>query len=108
MVHPWEIPTAYPDIRSRMGYLPEPSIKNYKMWLDWQAHQLDTGSWWAELTVIPNVEDPRKLAWKICASFLILAVRCEALPGQDYTAPPAPKCLTRGRFLPDDPSYQDV
>ena len=22
--------------------------------------------------------------------------------------PPAPKCLTRGRFLPDDPSYQDV
>ena len=64
--------------------------------------------WWAELTAIPNVEYPRKLAQEISTSFLILAVRCEALPGQDYTMPPAPKCLTRGRFLPNDPSYQDV
>ena len=61
-----------------------------------------------ELTTIPEVEDPRRLAQKICASFLIMAVRCEALPGQDYTMPPASKCLTRGRFLPNDPSYQDV
>ena len=108
IVHPWEIPTAYPDIGSRMGYLPEPSIRNYEMWLDWQSHQLDTPHWWAELTAIPDVEDPRKLAWKTCTSFLIPVVRCEALPGQDYTMPPTPKCLTRGRFLPDDPSYQDV
>ena len=42
------------------------------------------------------------------ASFMILVVRCETLPGQDYTAPPAPKCLTRGSFLPNDPSFQDV
>ena len=27
---------------------------------------------------------------------------------QDYTAPPTPKCLTRNRFLSDDPTYQDV
>ena len=44
-VLPQEIPTVYPDIGSRMGYLSEPSIKNYKMWLDWQAHQLDTPHW---------------------------------------------------------------
>ena len=102
------MPTTYPDIVNRMGYPPEPSIRNYKIWLDWQACQLDTPYWWAELTTIPEVEDPRRLAQKIHASFLILVVRCEALPGQDYTVAPATKCLTRGRFLSNDPSYQDV
>ena len=108
MVHPQKMPTTYPDLRNRMGYLPEPSIKNYEIWLDWQACQLDTPHWWAGLTTIPEVEDSRKLAQKICASFLIQAVRCEALPDQDYTMAPAPKWLTRGMFLPNDPSYQDV
>ena len=91
-----------------MGYLPEPSIRNYEIWLDWWAHQLDTPHWWVELTTIPKVEDPRRLAKKIHAPFLIPEVRCEALPCQEYTVPPAPKCLTRGRFLPNDPLYQDV
>ena len=68
VVHPWEMPTTYQDIRNRMGYPPEPLIKNYKMWLDWWAHQLDTPHWWVELTTIPKVEDPRKLSWKIHAS----------------------------------------
>ena len=90
------------------GYLPEPSIRNIKVWLDWWAHQLDMPHWWAELAAIPDVENPKRLAKKICASFSILAVRCEAFLGQGHTMPPAPKCLTRGRFLPDDPSYQDV
>ena len=108
MVHPQDMPKTYLDLGNRMGYPPEPSIKNYKMWMDWQACQLDTPHWWAELTAIPEVEDSRKLAQKICTSSLIPAVRCEALPSQDCTVPPAPKCLTRGRFLPDDPSYQDV
>ena len=102
------MPTTYPDIRNRMGYLPESSIRNYEMWLNWWASQLDTPHWWAELTAKAEVEDPRKLAQKICTSFLIPVVRCEALPGQDYTTPPSPKCLTRGRFLPNGPSYQDV
>ena len=60
------------------------------MWLEWWAHQLDTSHWWSELTTITNVEDPRKLAQKLCASFLILEVRCEALPGQDCTMPLPP------------------
>ena len=86
----------------------KPSIRNYKIWLDWWACQLHTPHWWAELTTIHKVEDTRRLAWKIWASFLILAVRCEAFPVQDNTIPPASKCLTRGRLLPSDPSYQDV
>ena len=63
-VHPWEMPTTYMDIGNRMGYLPEPSIRNYEIWLDWQACQLDTPHWWAEFTTIPEVADPRRLAWK--------------------------------------------
>ena len=78
------------------------------MWLDWWACQLDTLHWWEELTAIPDVEDLRRLAWKICVSFFIPVVRCETLLSQDYTMPPAPKCLTRGRFLPNHPIYQDV
>ena len=35
MVHPWEMPTTYPDIGNRMGYPPEPSITYYEIWLDW-------------------------------------------------------------------------
>ena len=64
--------------------------------------------WWKELTTIPEVGDPKMLAQKIQASFKIPVVRGEALQNQDYTMSPAPQCLTRGRFLPDDPSYQDV
>ena len=95
-VHPQKIPTAYPDVGSGRGYLPKPSIRNYEVWLDWQACQLDMLHWWVELTAIPNVENPKRLAQKICASFLILAVRCKALPGQDYTAPPAPQMSHQG------------
>ena len=90
------------------GYPPEPSIKNIEVWLDWQAHQLDMPHWWVELTTNPNVENPKKLAQKIHTSFLIPAVRCEAPPGQGYTVPLTPKCLTRNMFLPNNPSYQDI
>ena len=108
VVHPWETPMAYLNIRGGRSYLPEPSIRNVEVWLDWQACLMDTPHWWGELTVIPEVEDPRKLAWKIHASFSIPGVRCETFPGQEYTMPPATRCLTRGRFIPNNPSYQDV
>ena len=90
------------------NYPPEPSIKNIEIWLDWQACLMDTPYWWEELITIPEVEDPKKLAQKIRASFSIPAVRCETFPDQGYTVPPAPKCLTRSRFIPDDLTYQDI
>ena len=93
---------AYPDIEGRGDYPPEPSIRNIEVWLDWQACQLDMPHWWVELTAIPDVENPKRLAWKIRAFFSILVVRCEASPGQGYMAPPAPKHLTRNLFLPDN------
>ena len=64
--------------------------------------------WWTELTAILGVEDPWKLTWKIQASFSIPEVRSRVFPGQDYTSPPAPKCLTWNMFLLDELSYQDV
>ena len=69
---------------------------------------MDTPYWWMELTAIPGVEDPWKLAQKICFSFSIPAVRSRVFLGQGYTALPAPKCLIWNVFLLDELSYQDV
>ena len=77
-------------------------------WLDWQAHQLDMPCWWMELTAILGVEDPQKLAKKIWDFFLIPEVRSRVFPGQDYSAPSAPKCLTQNVLLMDELLYQDV
>ena len=89
-VHPPEVPLAYPDVGGRVDYLPEPSVRNVEVWLDWQACQVDTLHWWVEFTTIPDVENPKRLAWKIHASFVILLVGCETFPGQEYTVPPSP------------------
>ena len=101
-------PMACQDAEGRGNYPAEPSIQHVETWLDWQAHQMDMPYWWTELTAIPGVEDPWKLTWKICAFFLILAIRRKVFPGQGYTAPHAPKCLTWNVFLPDELSYQDM
>ena len=88
------------------SYPPQPSLIDVETWLDWQACQLDTLCWWMELTAIPDVEDPWKLT-QIWASFSIPEVRNRVFQWQDYTAHPAPKCLTWNVFLPDELSYQD-
>ena len=107
-MHPPGRPVAYPNAKSSSNYPLEPSIKDVETWLDWWAHQLDMPCWWTELTTIPGVEDPRKLAKKIWASFLIPAVRSKVFQGQGHTAPHAPKCLTQNMFLQDELSYQDM
>ena len=96
------------DAKGRGKYPLEPSIKDAETWLDWLACQMDMPYCWMELTANPGVEDPQKFAQKICASFSIPAVRSRVFPGQGYTAPPAPRCLTQNVFLPDELSYQDM
>ena len=76
--------------------------------MEWQAKQLGTPAWWPELKAIPGVTDYQKLACKMGASFHIPEVRMRASIGQEYTATPAPKCLSRNAFLPDELSYQEV
>ena len=90
------------------NYPPEPSILDIEMWLEWQACQLSTPCWWEELRAILGVKDLQKLACKIRASFSIPEVRTRTFPGQKYTVSPAPRCLNRNAFLPDELLYQDV
>ena len=102
------MPATHVGNDNRIGVLPEPLIKDYKVWLTSWAHFWDTPHWWGELTTIIDVGDPKKLAWKVCTSFLILAIRCETLQNQHCTVRPAPKCLSRSRFLPNNPTYHNV
>ena len=108
MLCPQGMTATHAGNENRKGIPPEPSIKNCEAWLTWWACFMDTSHWWRELTAIPDAEDPRRLAQQIHASFLMLMVRCETLQNQDYTLPPAPKCLSREWFLSNDPTYQDV
>ena len=62
-------------------HLPEPSVSDVEMWLEWQAKQLCTPAWWPELKAILGVTDPQKLAHKIQASFYIPVVTMRASLG---------------------------
>ena len=54
--NPGDAPTSQ-STRDRWGYPPELLIKNYELWLEWLAHQLDMPYWWEKLTAIPEVGD---------------------------------------------------
>ena len=66
-----------------------PSVDDLEMWLEFQAGQLGTPAWWEELGTMLGTEDQRKFAWKIRASFYVLAVWLRASLEQGYTVPPA-------------------
>ena len=61
-----------------------------------------------ELETVPGITDPCKFTQKIHASFYVPEVRSRVSPGQGYSAPPAPRSLNRGAFLPEKLEYQDV
>ena len=86
----------------------EPSISDVEMWLEWQAWQLGTPAWWAELGAIPGTKDLWEFAQKIRASFYIPEVQMRASLEQGYTMPLAPWSLNRNAFLPEKLAYQDV
>ena len=86
----------------------EPSINNLELWLEHQAEQLGTPTWWGEFEAILGVMDSCKFAWKIHASFYVLEVRSRMSLGQEYSTPLAPRSLNRGAFLPEKLKYQDV
>ena len=89
-------------------YSMEPSVSDVETWLEWQAWQLGTPTWWTELKAIPGIRDPWKLAQKIRASIYIHEVRMRTLQEPEYTVPPTPRSLDRNAFLPDELFYQDV
>ena len=86
----------------------EPSVADIEMWLEFQAQQLGTPTWWEELGAIPGIKDLHKFAQKIRASFYIPEVWMRASLEQGYTAPLAPWSLNRSAFLPEKLAYQDM
>ena len=49
----------------------ELTTEDLETWLEHQAGQLGTPTWWRELEAIPDIEDPCKFARKIWASFYV-------------------------------------
>ena len=86
----------------------ETSVDDLGMWLEFQAGQLGTPTWWKELGAMPGIEDQHKFAQKIRASFYVLEVQLRASPEWGYTAPLAPQSLNRSAFLLERLAYQDV
>ena len=86
----------------------EPPIKDLESWLEYQADQLGTPTWWGELKAVLDVADLCKFTWKVQASFHILEIQSQASPNQGYSAPPAPRSLNQGAFLLERLEYQDV
>ena len=48
---------------------PEPPIEELQKWVTWKAQAYETPSWWQELTMVPQVDDYKKLAHEEQAPF---------------------------------------
>ena len=48
---------------------PKPPIEEFKKFVTWKAWAYETPSWWQELTMVPEVDDYKKLAHEVWASF---------------------------------------
>ena len=83
-------------------------IKDLESWLEYQADQLGTPTWWGELKAVPDMADLCKFAQKVRASFHIPEIQSQASPNQGYSTPPAPRSLNQGAFLLKRLEYQDV
>ena len=44
---------------------PEPPIEDLQKWLTWKAWTCKTPSWWQELTMVPWVDNYKKLAHEV-------------------------------------------
>ena len=49
---------------------PNPPIEELQKWVTWKARVNETPSWWQELAIVPGVDDYKKLAHEVRASFL--------------------------------------
>ena len=80
---------------------PKPPGKEFHRWVTWKAEACKMPSWWRELVAVPKVEDHKRLAWEVQASFLLPRRVSELHKVEDYhQAPPAPLCLLQRKFMP--------
>ena len=79
---------------------PKPPIEDLQKWVTWKAWTCETLSWWQELTMVPGVDNYKKLARKVWASFEILKRVSELCwVKNDHWALPALPCLCQKSFL---------
>ena len=75
---------------------PEPKVLEFSLWVPWKAERCETLEWWMELLAVPGIEDSRKLAREVWASFgLPWQLQELGLKEATLQAPPALTCLCR-------------
>ena len=86
------------------GMPPEPAITEFSQWVPWRANKCKTPGWWAELVVVPEMADHKKLAREVWALFWLPQQMKElGMKGANLQAPPAPPCLHWQKFMPPAP-----
>ena len=48
---------------------PDPAVLEFSQWVPWKAKKCETPDWWSKLLAVPGMEDYRKLAREVWASF---------------------------------------
>ena len=81
--------------------------KEYKKWIAWRGCQVHTPNWQQELVGILGINNFQELVQKIRASFEVPWAKSQAQDVEnDYSVPPAPKCICWKEFLsPQDPMF---
>ena len=95
-------------IKEEVSCLTEPSVDDIETWLEFQARQLGTPTWWEELGAVPGIEDQHKFAQIIGCQSIFQEVWLWVSPEWGYTAPLAPWSLNRSAFHLERLTYQDV
>ena len=79
---------------------PEPPVEDFESWVTWRAQVHDMPDWWQELTEVPGIEDHKKLAWEVQASFELPQQISEWHSVENYhQAPLALPCIHQKSFL---------
>ena len=79
---------------------PKPPVEKLQKWVTWKAQAYKTPSWWQELMMVPGVDNHKKLAWEVQASFGLPKRVSKLCQVENYhQAPPALPCLLWKNFL---------
>ena len=77
----------------------EPTAEDLETWLEHQAGQLGTPTWWRELEAVPDIEDPCKFARKILGLFLHSQSPIQDEPGSAIFCTSSPQEPQQRSFL---------
>ena len=79
---------------------PEPVVTKFSQWVPWRANKCKNPSWWAELVVMPEIGDHKKLAREVQALFWLPQWMKELkMKEADLQAPAMPPCFHWQKFM---------